>query len=296
MSTTIVPHSLKDAPSLIERVWPAIQISVESEVERGAGRGQTLPALGGYWKGRKPLILVRACVLGALLPATDNPAEDLAIFEALMQIDDDAFVDRAVNLKVGGYARLVVEAGISEQRLRKYLVPKLAKNSDKGAIPTLIESIGSGRVAWHPDLTPADKRHFQSEVLSHQPYADKIRLSVRPEELGAGPNSAVWTRANRHLGTHATALAELVHQLGIMRFGLRPVVADTFAGGGSIPFESARTGADVYASDLNPVACMLTWGGLNIIGAPPSEREAINAAQAHVAAAVQECSPSAPMA
>ena len=56
------------------------------------------------------------------------------------------------------------------------------------------------------------------------------------------------------------------------RFGHRPKVADTFCGGGSIPFEAARIGCDVYASDLNPIACMLTWGAFNIIGADERTR------------------------
>ncbi|MEL7078608.1 MAG: DUF1156 domain-containing protein, partial [Cyanobacteria bacterium J06582_2] len=34
----------------------------------------------------------------------------------------------------------------------------------------------------------------------------------------------------------------------------KPVVLDAFAGGGSIPFEAARYGLNVLASDLNPVA------------------------------------------
>ena len=66
----VTPFSLKDAPSLIERIWPAQKISVEAQKERKAVQGQTLTGLGSYWKGRKPLILVRACVLGALLPST----------------------------------------------------------------------------------------------------------------------------------------------------------------------------------------------------------------------------------
>jgi putative DNA methylase len=87
--------SLKDAPSLIERLLPAQKISAEAQKERKAGAGQTLTALGSYWKGRKPLILARACVLGALLPATDDPEKDLEIFEQLMAIDDEAFLIRA---------------------------------------------------------------------------------------------------------------------------------------------------------------------------------------------------------
>ena len=66
---------------------------------------------------------------------------------------------------------------------------------------------------------------------------------------------------------------ELVEQLGIMRFGHRPRVADTFCGSGQIPFEAARLGCDVYASDLNPVACMLTWGAFNIVGGSLESRE-----------------------
>ena len=51
-----------------------------------------------------------------------------------------------------------------------------------------------------------------------------------------------------------------------MRFGHRPRIADTFCGSGQIPFEAGRLGCDVYASDLNPVACMLTWGAFHIVG------------------------------
>jgi putative DNA methylase len=58
-----------------------------------------------------------------------------------------------------------------------------------------------------------------------------------------------------------------------MRFGHRPRMADTFCGSGQIPFEAARLGCDVYASDLNPVACMLTWGAFNIVGGSEASRE-----------------------
>jgi adenine-specific DNA methylase len=39
--------------------------------------------------------------------------------------------------------------------------------------------------------------------------------------------------------------------------GTRPLVVDPFAGGGSIPLEALRVGADAYASDLNPVPVLL---------------------------------------
>src|SRR5271157_2527011 len=87
----LAPWSLKDVPSFIERQFPVGRLSVEAYKERKAGPGQTLTALGSYWKGRKPLILVRAVVLGCLLPATEDAAADLDIFLKLMAMDDEAF-------------------------------------------------------------------------------------------------------------------------------------------------------------------------------------------------------------
>src|SRR5713101_5730349 len=87
-TVSIVPFAWRDRTSLIERILPAQKISAEAQKERKAGAGQTLTALGSYWKGRKPLILVKACVLGALLPATDDQEADLEVFEKLMAIDD----------------------------------------------------------------------------------------------------------------------------------------------------------------------------------------------------------------
>lgn len=36
-----------------------------------------------------------------------------------------------------------------------------------------------------------------------------------------------------------------------------PLVVDPFAGGGSIPLEALRLGCETFASDLNPVACLI---------------------------------------
>src|SRR5437763_12841849 len=95
----LAPFSLQDAPSLIERQLPVGRLSAEAYKERKAGAGQTLTALGSYWKGRKPLILVRAVILGVLLPTTDDPARDLEIFLKLMAMDDERIGRRIKSLK-----------------------------------------------------------------------------------------------------------------------------------------------------------------------------------------------------
>lgn len=66
MNSVLNPLALQNAPALIESVFPAQKMSFEAQRERKAGARQTLTALGSYWKGRKPLILVWAIVLGSL--------------------------------------------------------------------------------------------------------------------------------------------------------------------------------------------------------------------------------------
>jgi adenine-specific DNA methylase len=55
----------------------------------------------------------------------------------------------------------------------------------------------------------------------------------------------------------ARALTQSAHEAVGGEAGTRPLVIDPFAGGGSIPLEALRVGADVFASDLNPVAVLL---------------------------------------
>lgn len=227
MTKAIIPYSLKDAPALIEHIWPTGKISAEVQKERKANLGQTLTSLGSYWKGRKPLFLVRACVIGSLLPVTDNPEKDLEIFEKIMLIDDDAFESRVKKVK-----------------------------------------------DW-----PAVKK---------MPYNARMSCSYRPEEMDSSTYDRIWTDVNKHLGTSAGSIDQLVEQLGIMRFGARPRVADTFSGSGSIPFEAARVGCDAYASDLNPIACMLTWGSFNIIGAGEKRKKEIEKEQSTIATDVDQ--------
>lgn len=200
----VVPFSMKDAPSLIERILPSMKISAEAQKERKAVQSQLLTSIASYWKGRKPLFLARACVLGSLLPATDDVEGDLLLFEQLLRIDDASFSDR----------------------------------------------LGRGQ-----DL----------ESILRLPYDERIEVTSKLSTIADLQPRSVFAEANRRLSTYAASLPELIEQLGIMRFGRRPRVADTFAGGGSIPYEAARMGCDVYASDLNPIACMLTWGAVDFL-------------------------------
>lgn len=282
---SVTPFSLQHAPALIEKLLPVQRLSIDVYKERMAGSGQTLTALGSYWKGRKPLVLNRACVLGALLPATDDPKADLEIFELLMAMDNMSLSKRAglpkpkdivAQLDIDDvwqwFTTSPEEASDGLPESAPFDLNDYEYENDKGKTTAI-------RLKWRDDITEDQKHQLAVRLLPQQPYRQTASAVLRAEEIADSVHTHIWPRVNAHLGTQANNFPELVEQLGIMRFGRRPKVADTFSGSGQIPFEAARLGCDVYASDLNPVACMLTWGAFNIVGASPKKRLQIEAEQ-----------------
>jgi putative DNA methylase len=299
----LTPLTLKDAPSFIERQFPVGRISAEAYKERKAGAGQTLTTLGSYWKGRKPLILVRAVVLGCLLPAGDDAAADLDIFLKLMAMDDAAFGLR-FNGSVSEFARLfpdhvekvatdrarawrddlpdqervrrsdavMASVGLDlRERLaeifREFVKGERRKTSAQAAefarlFPAWAADLTEDvivRWRWRDDLEEAERHRRIADAFSSLPYAERLKHVRRPEECDETELLGnVWPTVNSHLGTTARSLPDLVEQLGIARFGHRPRLADTFCGGGSIPFEAARNRSnDVRAIVIKDEDCWL---------------------------------------
>jgi putative DNA methylase len=136
-------------------------------------------------------------------------------------------------------------------------------------------------------LSQDDKEELQRLVFERLPYSEKLELCDRPEQID-GPSPETWSEINAHLDTYAQNLPELVQELGERRFGHRPRVGDAFCGGGSIPFEAARLGCDVYGSDLNPVAALLTWASLNLVGGGEEVAQQVRRAQEEIYQAVDQ--------
>ncbi len=284
MTDAVTPFALKDAPALIERLLPVQKLSAEAYKEQMAGAGKTLTALGSYWKGRKPLILAKACVLGCLLPATGDDARDLEIFEKLMAMDAESFAARWK--RTPRPKEILAELALG--RIEDYFVvepPGILPPS--APIDWSLPEYQAVKVSWRKDIRPLDRRRLEAQLLPAEPYRAWVNAAKRPEEIIETVHDHIWDEVNAHLGTDAHAMPELVEQLGVMRFGHRPKVADTFCGSGQIPFEAARLGCDVYASDLNPVACMLTWGAFNIVGGSIESRAQLAADQQTLVETVQ---------
>jgi putative DNA methylase len=246
-------EATQPAASFIEVQFPVSKLSKECYKERKANAGQTLTALGSYWKGRKPLILVRALVLGLLLPATSDPGRDLAIFLKLMLMDEQGRLKRRKRFDGAMVARVM-------QLLPEDSWSRAIARTERGFI-------------WKRKVDPAEREAVEVEAFQAMGLDEQLRHCVRPEELPDGALDDIWDEVDAHLGTKVRSLPDLVAELGRRRFGNRASVGDAFCGGGSIPFEAARIGCDVYASDLNPIACLLTWGALNIVGGSAETRD-----------------------
>ena len=247
--------------SFIETQFPVALLSKESYKERKAGSGQTLTGLGKWW-GRKPLVLVRATILGLLMPASTQPERDLETFLAVMTMDE-------------------------EGRLLRKNKALTAKEMFELCTPLQREQFFSVTAKWLPSVSAAQKKALEQQLFLALPYEVQLDYCARPEQI-EGPSEAAWARINAHLGTSATKLPELVQQLGMQRFGHTPRVGDAFCGGGSIPFEAARIGCEAFGNDLNPAAALLTWGALNLVGGGPEQAQQLKSEQAALLAKVDE--------
>ncbi|ELS34836.1 MULTISPECIES: anti-phage-associated DUF1156 domain-containing protein [Pseudanabaena] len=245
--------------SFIEVQFPISKLSKESYKERKSNYSQTLTGLGKWW-GRKPLILVRATILGLLLPATDDPQRDREIFLKLLMMDEE-----------GLWLRKTKAISLKEMWERLTAKERQEWFAEEGKLKA--------------QITKDDREALQKLVFSKLSYDEKLVYCDRPEQMENLSESA-WQAINDHLGTSATNLSEFVQQLGVKRFGHIPRVGDAFCGGGSIPFEAARIGCEAYGSDLNPVAALLTWAALNIVGGGEEVAEQVRTAQKSVYEAV----------
>lgn len=268
--------------TFIETQFPIARLSSESYKERRANNSQTLTGLGKWW-GRKPLILARACIVGMLMPSSDNPKKDREIFLKILTMDDDGVWQRCKGEIPIAAWRDAASEEIREEYFAGRGFNRGLTEDEKEEVRTQIwESLSPEQRQSLDDLRRrpvSDRAKFDA-----LPYAERLGYCERPENV-AGPTAAAWEEINDHIGTHAYSLPELVRQLGQRTYGHTPRVGDCFCGGGSIPFEAARIGCNAFGSDLNPVAGLLTWASLNLLGGSKELQEEVIRVQAEAFAA-----------
>lgn len=263
--------------SFIETQFPIARLSAEAYKERKANNGQTLTRLGKWW-GRKPLILVRASILGMLMPTSRDPKRDREIFLKILTMDDTGTWQRQKgDIPVAAW-RDAAPSQLQEEFFTARGFQRGLSDEEKEAVCARIwDALDTeGRKA----LDDQRRRPIADrEAFDAMSYAERIVHCERPENVD-GPTAEAWTDINTHLGTTAASLPQLVEQLGQRAFGHTPRVGDAFCGGGSIPFEAARIGCEAFGSDLNPVAGLLTWASLNLLGGGRTVQQEVMRVQA----------------
>jgi adenine-specific DNA methylase len=202
---------------LIEVDLPIARISAHARREKSIRHGH-ISTLHIWW-ARRPLAACRAVICAALWP---DPADEHC---------PQSFRDAAARYLVA-FAKRVNPEKISNEK--EQLQATLSTES---------------RARWEafakgvPPLDPIDPAH--QNVL-------RFALLDFIADFTNWDNSTVPA----YLET-ARALTQAAHEALGGEPGTRPLVVDPFAGGGSIPLEALRVGADAFASDLNPVAVLL---------------------------------------
>jgi len=102
-------------------------------------------------------------------------------------------------------------------------------------------------------LCPKDFKKKARELLP------KVQGTVGPkdEDLRKALLKFIGDFANWDLSSHPVYLEVSRGLVKAAHPEETPLVVDPFAGGGSIPLEALRLGCETFASDLNPVACLI---------------------------------------
>ena len=204
---------------LIEVDLPIRRISAHSRREKSIRHGH-ISTLHIWW-ARRPLAACRAVICAALWPDPVDVTEKEA--EAASK-DGRALQPNLCPPAFRAKAKQQMLAWTSFER------------------QTLLSEESRGRF----DAARKDPTRFNDPIELRGAVLDFIA------DFANWDNSTV----PEYLAT-ARALTLAAHEALGGQVGTRPLVVDPFAGGGSIPLEALRVGADAFASDLNPVAVLL---------------------------------------
>src|SRR5437899_3331257 len=133
--------------------------------------------------------------------------------------------------------------------------------ADKLCPPAFLDKARHEMLAWtshdRQKLLSAESRE-RFEPARQKPGLFKDAAQLRAALLDFIADFANWDNSTvrEYLDT-SRALTQTAHEALGGAPGTRPLVVDPFCGGGSIPLEALRVGADAFASDLNPIPVLL---------------------------------------
>lgn len=218
---------------LIEVDLPIREISAHARREKSIRHGH-ISTLHIWW-ARRPLAACRAILCAALWP---DPL-DVACPQSFRDVSALILCYFASEVK-------------QDEKLASF-----CKNHWQRWVRTDPSMLQGDKASCWPDLRYglldfiADFSNW--DVSNHPVFLNAARLLTHVAHLSL---SDIWSF--QKIDYSSSNLSEVVKALNDqIRDFPKPLVVDSFAGGGAIPFEALRVGADVFASDLNPVAVLL---------------------------------------
>lgn len=203
---------------LIEVDLPIARISAHARREKSIRHGH-ISTLHIWW-ARRPLAACRAVICASLWP---DP------------VDLTAWAERGEAIPVGDGSVIV--------RPRRFL-----------------ETARERMTAWANQHLGKVSKESYSRFVAIQNGAKTLAdpLDLQRGLLDFIADFANWDNSTDkdYLET-ARALTQAAHEALGGESETRPLVVDPFCGGGSIPLEALRVGADAFASDLNPIPVLL---------------------------------------
>lgn len=209
-------------PRLIEVALPIREISAESVRQKSPQRGH-ISTLHLWW-ARRPLAAMRAVVFASLVPDPDDP-------------------------------RCPVEFRTAVERLLKTHVPTELRNYSRG------RKIHRDEDPYRPYEGVEDtlRNRLLTFIAKWSPEAlvfetGKSGKEPKPSELLDDRSLIKWEISDPKNPQGQEVLRVARELISAAHRGRPPRVLDPFSGGGSIPLEAGRLGAEPIANDFNPVA------------------------------------------
>lgn len=213
---------------LIEVDLPIARISAHARREKSIRHGH-ISTLHIWW-ARRPLAACRAVILASLWP---DPV-DLTEWAKEADAKGEVRAPKGEALKPGEGVIIRPKRFLDEarQRMIKWSQIALGKASNE-SYKLLVQVSKNPKLLDDPATLRMALLDFIADFADWDHSTDKDYLDT---------SRALVQAAHEALGGEA---------------GTRPMVIDPFAGGGSIPLEALRVGADAFASDLNPIPVLL---------------------------------------
>ncbi len=110
---------------------------------------------------------------------------------------------------------------------------------------------------WPDPCDPFCPAEFKTKARKLLPQVGGCNPGTTDEDLRNALLKFIADFANWDNAAHRTYLEVSRALVKVAHGDEAPLVVDPFAGGGSIPLEALRLGCEAFASDLNPVACLI---------------------------------------